>query len=192
MYITSRCDNILEETGLVCGFVWNAYAPIDMWLADACALTCPSCGHVAHQQEGHMSIAHYELPLAVVLFAQDAEGRLLAISRRDDETQFGLPGGKVDVEDGPCDPEHLFKTLVDALVREVVEETGVSLDRTRVHLVYQCPDPTGYWNFCFATSESVAPSTQPGEGVVAWVSWDVLERGPFGEFNRALREHLGC
>lgn len=131
-------------------------------------------------------------PLAVLLFVRNAGGEVLAISRKEDHTQFGLIGGKVDPEDGPVDPDQLVETLRRATVREVHEEIGVALRPEDLVCVFHHPDEHGYWNFCFGVRDGVevVASTQEGEGVTAWVPWDVLVDGPFKEFNTALRAYV--
>lgn len=61
-------------------------------------------------------------------------GLYLAVSRRDQFDQLGLPGGKVD-ENESCE---------DAAVRELHEETGISCDRDDLIPVYAGVDGT-YW-----------------------------------------------
>jgi 8-oxo-dGTP pyrophosphatase MutT (NUDIX family) len=131
-------------------------------------------------------------PLAVLLFVRNAGGEVLAISRKEDHTQFGLIGGKVDPEDGPVDPDQLVETLCRAVIREVREEIGVELRREDLVGVLHHPDEYGYWNFCFGVHDGVEvdAATQEGEGVTTWVDWDVLVNGPFKEFNTALRAHV--
>lgn len=194
MQVRLICGNKLyeKEGEPVCGHVWDTRVTVSDWVSEAVSATCPSCGWGVSQREGHAGVRDHEMPLAVVLCGRDAAGRVLAISRKDDHTAFGLPGGKVDPEDGPTDPEHIMETLRRAIIREVREEIGVELDPDDLWCDFQLPDPYGYWNFCFGVSGEAlaAATTQPGEGVVAWVDWETLERGPFGPFNSALQAHL--
>lgn len=131
--------------------------------------------------------------LAVVLCGvHPTTGEVLAISRKDDPTSFGLPGGKVDPEDGPLDPENLHGTLARAVVREIREELGVHLRPDGVHLTFAEVDPTGFLTYCFTTSPDAlaGASTQEGEGIVRWVDWETLVQGPFGSYNTSIRAHL--
>jgi 8-oxo-dGTP pyrophosphatase MutT (NUDIX family) len=132
-------------------------------------------------------------PNAVCLLAMRPDDTVLAVSRKDDHTAFGLPGGKVDPEDGNPDLDDTFK---HALVREVGEECGVVLDPDRLRVVYRglCPggkDGIGYWTVTMLYDGDLeSASTQPGEGVVKWVSWDTLNDGPFAEYNQRVRTSL--
>lgn len=176
----------------VCGHLWevDGVSP-DEWVRDAVHATCPACGHTSPQSQAHPLVLDYGLPLAVVVCVRNETGRVLAVSRRNDPTAFGLPGGKVDPEDGPTDPESLLSTLKRAVAREVWEEVGVRIDPDEFWLEFHLPDASGFWNFCFEASAEAfdGASTQDGEGVTRWVDWEALERGPFGSYNQALRAH---
>ncbi|MER5645067.1 NUDIX domain-containing protein [Streptosporangium sp. NPDC002524] len=56
----------------------------------------------------------------------DAEGRFLAIKRRDNG-RWQLPGGVVELDEGP----------LDAVRREVLEETGIHVEPIRLTGVYK-------------------------------------------------------
>ena len=56
---------------------------------------------------------------AVQIVILNEKNEVLAVSRKDNHKDFGLPGGKVDPED--------FSN-VDAIIREVKEETGLDIN----------------------------------------------------------------
>lgn len=102
---------------------------------------------------------------------------VLGVSRKDDSTLFGLPGGKVD------EGEETY----NAMKREVLEETGLVVEKAMplffredseffavVYLVTK-------WSGDISTSES---------GRVEWVGFDTLKRGSFSEYNAKLEEHI--
>ena len=101
------------------------------------------------------------------------DGTVLAVSRRDDPTAFGLPGGKVD---GAETPE-------DAARRELEEETG--LTATSLKQVFVRKEEDGFTCTTFVCKVDGEIDTDE-EGVVRWVKPQALFDGPFGAYNRAL------
>lgn len=105
-------------------------------------------------------------------------GYVLAVSRKDDPTAFGLPGGKVDPGEEP----------IDAAARELQEETG--LTALNLKQVYVRQDADGYVTTTFVCNVEGNINTTEA-GVVRWVKPEVLFAGPFGEYNVQLWKRLG-
>lgn len=121
---------------------------------------------------------------AVCCLLMRESGEILAISRGDDTNEWGMPGGKVEPNE----------SLEVAVVRETYEETGVVIAAPQS--VYTAFVP-GESNFICTTfvahivaQAPDAPRSVPYEGEVGWAHPAVLARGPFGEYNRALFDHL--
>lgn len=106
------------------------------------------------------------------------DGLVLAVSRKDDPTAFGLPGGKVDPGED----------AMTAAARELKEETG--LIATALRPVFTRKEHDGFTSTTFATEVEGQINT-PETGVIRWVTPEVLFAGPFGEYNRRLWAHLG-
>jgi 8-oxo-dGTP pyrophosphatase MutT (NUDIX family) len=107
--------------------------------------------------------------------------KVLAVARRGTKNEWGLPGGKVDPGEDP----------VDALVREVLEETHISLDKSKLKPVFQRIDhPFLVTTYIYNGNIFDVPE-QGDAGPTAWVSWDELLTGPFGEYNMHLKQTLG-
>lgn len=112
---------------------------------------------------------------AVLALIYSGDG-IIGVSRKDNENQMGLIGGKVD--------EGEEKT--EALYREVEEETGLKLtsakeifsdfDGNMVSTTYLC--------------EAEGKITTKETGVVKIVSWAELIAGPFGDYNAKLYNTL--
>lgn len=116
--------------------------------------------------------------VVAVLFHRD--GLVLAVSRKTDHTDLGLPGGAVEAGEG----------FEEAALRETYEEIGVRIVRMRQ--VFDHPD-SGRSARTFRVDEFEGePKSMEG----AWVGWVAPERllephCSFREYNRALFAALG-
>lgn len=125
---------------------------------------------------------------AACMIILNENGLVLSISRRNDKTKFGLPGGKVEDNE----------TIKDAAIRETFEETGIKV--TSCIEVFKREEPRGtpdgedFFCTCFyATNWSGTPQNSE-EGEVAWLSEEELtgNMGAFPTYNaqslRAIKE----
>jgi len=111
-------------------------------------------------------------PKAACVLIVRGDGKVLAVSRKDNPSDFGLPGGKVDEGEEP----------INAAVRELQEETGlVASDLSPVF----CNDDDGYVTTTFRGTVNGEIDT-PESGLVRWVDREELFNGSFGEYNKAL------
>jgi 8-oxo-dGTP pyrophosphatase MutT (NUDIX family) len=104
------------------------------------------------------------------------EYKILAVSRKDDPTQFGLIGGKVDEGETP----------EEALIRETKEETG--LDITKYEKIFERTDGDFKCTTYLCEVDGEIQTTE--KGVVKEVGWTELLSGPFGVYNRQLLDHM--
>lgn len=142
------------------------------------------------------------------LLVERSDGKILMVARRHDHSQFGLPGGKVDPEDGPLEGsiqnpteywERNWKTITQGAIRELREETGFGLCPSDLSMFWfgicenqAAPEGTPRfwptWTFTATLPGNLEPKPMQGEPPAKWGSWDeVCRQGqPFHAFNRIL------
>lgn len=106
----------------------------------------------------------------------------LGVSRKEDNSDWGLPGGKAEE----------YESYIKAAIRETKEETG--LDITNLKYVFSDLVPGDVDYFCVvyvADYDGSEPIQRSNEGAVGWVNLAALLDGSFGDFNRKLFTTLG-
>lgn len=132
-------------------------------------------GNVLSDERSDKELAAQDEKLAAgVLVVRD--GKVLAVSRKDDKTKWGIPGGKVDFGEDPA----------EAAARELKEETG--LVATGLTPVFSSRDEEGYVMTTFVGTVTGQISTSE-EGLVRWVDTSTLlnrDTSPFSDYNAQM------
>jgi 8-oxo-dGTP pyrophosphatase MutT (NUDIX family) len=105
-------------------------------------------------------------------------GQILAVSRKTNHDDFGLPGGKVDPEDGD--------DMIMALRREIREETGLEI--FDIELV-DCSPYRDYMQYTYICKCSGEIHTNEPH-VVKWTVYSTIIDGCFGDYNLYLANIL--
>ncbi len=117
-----------------------------------------------------------------VVAALFQDGKILAVSRRNNKDDLGLVGGKVDPGETPD----------QAIVREVKEETGLTIEKFDLVFVRGEETASGRLSGTYLVSQWSGELSSP-EGL--WVGWVPPERlleenCSFHKYNRAFYQSL--
>ena len=133
-----------------------------------------------------MRVNNYEIVNSARILVIDGN-KVLAVSRKNDHTDFGLPGGKLEAGE----------TFEECAVREAKEKTGydveviqevfTSLSRKEKNLGIRSEFYEAKTFLCHIVGGEMGSSEK---GVVAWVSWDELINGTFGDYNKSLYDKI--
>jgi len=117
---------------------------------------------------------------AACVFIRNSSGRILAVARRGTKDQWGLPGGKIDSDEGSD----------IAAARELQEETGLEVDPKDLTLLYENLDGHGYVCITYlAKADDIKKSgllLSGDAGPARWITEEELMQGPFRQYNAAV------
>lgn len=104
------------------------------------------------------------------------KGEVLAVSRKDDHTAFGLVGGKVDPGE----------THEEAMIREAKEETGLDITIKKMIFATHKNGRMGYTYLCNYEGEIYTEEPH----VVKWTTFNEIINGPYGNWNHLVYKSL--
>ena len=106
--------------------------------------------------------------------------RILAVSRKDNPNDYGLPGGHIEAGEDPA----------RAAARELREETGAIIHHKALRPVFARKGCVTY-EAPFFLITAVQPIGKAETGRISWVEPQTLIDGCFGKYNRRLLRALG-
>lgn len=108
-------------------------------------------------------------------------GQILAVSRKYNHYDLGLPGGKIEGEE----------TLQEALRREVMEETGLNVIEFYSENHFDCKvDDKNFCRTYFVTVWKGKLHSNEA-AIVKWVKFkEIIDGSSFSKYNAALYEYI--
>lgn len=121
------------------------------------------------------------MAICVCAIIKNSEDKLLAVTRKNNHTDWGLPGGKLDSTDN---------NVVDTIIREVLEETGYHISVLTLAPSFCMLDATNgnkviTFRCVLLNNTPNSINTEIETGLVDWVSASKLTSGTsFDEYNK--------
>lgn len=112
-----------------------------------------------------------------VILVSEKLGKVLAISLKEDLTDFNLPGGKIKEGETPY----------NALQREIFEETGLYTHNVKYLMQGVDFNDVNVLVYTGGVNGKIH-MTEPRE--VSWVTWEEVFKGKFGTFAEKIHEAL--
>jgi len=101
------------------------------------------------------------------------KGQVLAVSRKDDHSDFGIIGGWVDTKDD---------SLEMAICREIKEETGLIVKPTNLLQVLSM-NRGGNMSYSYYVKDYEGEIETDEPHIVKWTDFDEIKNGSFGYWN---------
>lgn len=119
---------------------------------------------------------------SVCLITFNEEGKVLGVTRKDNHNSWALPGGKIEPGE----------TILEAIMREVLEETGLTLYNPSHLITCDCIDKDSVMKPCAIFGGQVSGVMETNEPhLIGWIDKELLFEGAFPQFNLEIFHKLG-
>lgn len=124
-----------------------------------------------------------QICVCTLIFNED-NTKILAVSRKNDNTILGLPGGKYEKDlDGI--------SYLNTAERETLEETGYVIVCTEnSYVAIDCYDNIVI-TYLANINKSIPQKEVQETGIVAWTNPIEVTKGVFGNYNKEMFNHFG-
>lgn len=116
---------------------------------------------------------------AVQVVVVNEEGLVCLVSRKEDHSDFGLIGGKIDSGETP----------EEAIVRETKEETGLNIKNLRLVFAMHRKGRMGY-TYIADYSGKIDYDKEKEPHVVKWGKMEEATKGSFAYWNKMVNDSL--
>ena len=111
----------------------------------------------------------------------EQQGLFLAVSRKNNHKDFGLPGGKLDIGE----------SFIQAAIRETLEETGLLVNINPWNPFISKDGDSFVITFEGSVIEQKSEVDKKETGVVKYTTKEDICKGSFSAYNLAMFKHFG-
>lgn len=118
-----------------------------------------------------------ELIKVSLIFIQREDGKILAVSRKDNHSDMGLPGGKVEENE----------SFEEAAIREMKEETGLTI----YNLIFIKRSFYKNYDISVFSADFFGEIYSEEKHIIDWINPEILLRSTAGDYFQEFFQQIG-